>query len=187
MHDACHKGTLRLYDSLNDLHHDIYREVVIPGPLSDLSRASIYAGAAHFIILAKTDAGYPTVLGVGDNRFFQQGHSEASSWDTATPVEFFDEGVSPVVTVACGNMHTAFVTDDGALYMSGSDAKGQCGGFSEQEPCLVTFQVEEDAESEVDVLDIACGANHTVALTGRGIYVAGSSTCYVHIPPKPMS
>lgn len=63
--------------------------------------------------------------------------------------------------------------------MSGSNNKGQCGGFSEQEPCLVTFDVEDGAECDIDFLDVACGSNHTVALTTRGVYVAGQSKLIV--------
>lgn len=171
----CQEGRLRLYASQNDLYNGDYSEVNFSGPHIDLSQANVYAGAAHFILLMKGEAGRTLVYGVGDNRFFQQGHQGPSSWTKATLLEFFDEGTSSILKVACGDLHTAFLTEDGALYMSGSNANGQCGGFSEQEPCLVTFKVEDGAESDIDVIDIACGANHTLAYTSQGLYVAGLS------------
>lgn len=155
------------------MDNDTYTEVALHEKVN-LSNATIHGGGAHFIVFAKQEHGHPIILGYGDNRFFQQAHDHsASSKEQVRRVDFFDEGTSPVIKIECGDLHTAFLTEDGALYMSGSNVKGQCGGFSEQEPSLVIFGNEEE---DIDVLDVACGATHTVALTNEGVYVAGSST-----------
>jgi hypothetical protein len=171
---SCSDAKLRLYKSLDDLCDDNYTSVALYEKI-DLSRATIHSGGAHFIIFARQEHGNPILFGFGDNRFFQQGHDDSSSSlkFEARRVDFFDEGVSAVIKTECGDLHTAFLTEDGALYMSGNDVKGQCGGFSEQEPSLVIFRTEEE---DIDVLDVACGATHTVVLTNKGIYVAGNST-----------
>lgn len=117
------------------------------------------------------------IFGLGDNRHFQQGHKHPSSWIAARKVEFFDESMSAVVKIACGDLHTAFLTADGALYMAGNDTYGQCGGFSDQEPSLVEWQVDGKNDADVDVHDVACGSSHTVAVTSKGVFVAGRSRC----------
>lgn len=168
-----------MYQSLEEVHASQGSTIPLPDE-ADLSKATIHAGASHFIISAfarqgKGEASATVLYALGDNRFFQQGHPFPSSWTALRKIEFFDESMSQIKKIACGDLHTAFLTLDGALYMSGSDAKGQCGGHSEQDPCLVDFE-DVISDGDVDVMDIACGNNHTIALTNKGIFVSGGST-----------
>jgi hypothetical protein len=94
------------------------------------------------------------------------------------------EGGSPIRKIACGDLHSAVVTEDGALYVFGSNAQGQCGAFSDSEPSLVEFQVVEGME-QPDVLDVACGSRHTVVLTDQGVYATGSSAFAGTFPLPP--
>lgn len=170
---------------MDKFYDDNYSKISDPEHI-DVSNPTIQAGSAHFIILAKSKDAGVAVLAVGDNRFFQQGHPYPSSWTQARRVDFFDEGVSSVVKVACGDLHTAFLCADGAAYMSGSDAKGQCGGFSEQEPCMIDLGEEDSGGEEMDVLDVVCGASHTIAMATRGIYATGSSASLLHMQSSPL-
>ena len=134
-----------------------------------LAGSRIFSGAAHFLLHISETALYS----LGDNRHFQLGDNLRTSWNTARQITFF-EGGSFIEKVACGDLHTAILTEDGALYVSGSNANGQCGGFCQQEPCLLQFQGFRQDE-QPDVLDMTCGSNHTVINTNNGVYVAGSS------------
>lgn len=77
------------------------------------------------------------------------------------------------------DLHSAVITQDGALYVFGSDAKGQLGGFSSGgEPTLVEVgDAEESAVVEQpDFISVGCGSAHTAAVTSKGhLWVAGNS------------
>lgn len=194
---------LRLYDTLDSLEKipGTYAvlSLVDPPPFLRSAQPSteikIFSGAAHFIIaytykepstLRVQDT---TVFAWGDNRYFQLGHhmqpkghlrSDGKRQNAAHlvhPVTIFDglpthPSLGAFKNIACGDLHTAFVTSDGSLYMAGSDRHGQCGGFTATEPVLVSL-AEDDTDT--NVLDVACGRNHTVVNTDRGVYVAGKS------------
>lgn len=132
----------------------------------------IYAGAAHFLIHMSSDVLY----GLGDNRHFQQGHSHPSSWAELHQVDFFHDLGSDITKIATGDLHSVVMTQGGGAYMLGSNAKGQSGGFSAREPVLVELPDEEE-----DVVDIACGSNHTLLLTDRSLYATGSSAPHCHV------
>lgn len=147
--------------------------------------ARLYSGAAHFTLCG--DSSFP-VQAFGDNRHFQQGHSagvrhSGASKVVARSVSVFegmqsDNGESPIRKIACGDLHTACLAGDGALYMAGSGKFNQCGGFSGSEATLVQFQDDAGNEdADIDVLDVACGSNYTVLLTSKGVMSAGSSMC----------
>jgi alpha-tubulin suppressor-like RCC1 family protein len=172
---------LALYLSMDDLQDGKSTFLAIPG-YAECDLVEIVSGAAHFFVHVKPSQGTEeeAIFGLGDNRFFQQGHARPTSWETLHKIDFFDASMPFITKVACGNLHTAFLCADGALYLSGDDSKGQCGGFSEQEPSLVEFPLLANHASDIDVLDVACGSNHTVVLTSEGVFVTGSST-YHHL------
>lgn len=162
--------TLRLYQTLEDIFTGNGSSITIEHTLTVQSR--LYSGAAHFIIHVSDDILYS--LG-SDNRFFQLGHaSRAPSLTRAEQLTLF-EGSGSIAKVACGDLHTAVLTDEGALYLFGSDVQGQCGGCTGHEPILVELEPEEDNEEQPDVLDVACGSRHTVILTASAVYATGSS------------
>ena len=146
--------------------------LVCPGPHVTSSSSRIYSGAAHFLVHISSDVLY----GLGDNRHFQQGHSYPSSWTELHQVDSFHDLGSDITKIAMGDLHSVVLTQGGGAYMLGSDAKGQSGGFSAREPVLVELPDEEE-----DVIDIACGSNHTSLLTDRTLYATGSSTPHSYI------
>lgn len=106
----------------------------------------------------------------GDNRFGQCGthSSQTSSLSAITPLAFF-EGLSPPRYIATGDLHSCVVTQDGALYIFGSDKEGQCGGYGGLEPSMVDL-------GDVNVDMVVCGSGHTVCKTDDGqVWVTGLS------------
>jgi alpha-tubulin suppressor-like RCC1 family protein len=151
----------------------------ITHPLPDDDIISLHAGADHFFVRTSR-----TLYGFGDNRFGQLGIPPDTSFSIGnppsvvtkfTPVDFFD-GLSPIVQITTGDVHTAVVTEDGALYVFGHDGKGQCGGWKTEtgEPSLVELK-GEDGEA-LDVRVVACGSQSTVVLTSdEGLWSSGAS------------
>lgn len=84
-----------------------------------------------------------------------------------------------VVMVAAGSFHSGAVTESGVAYMWGENSAGQCAVASQQyvpEPSLVSIS---DSESSpllaVRILQLACGAEHTLALSlSREIWAWGT-------------
>lgn len=70
--------------------------------------------------------------------------------------------------IACGGLHTAAVTDSGAVYTWGDARALQLGyqphGFTNQ----ATPMVIESLEAHTFITKVACGQSHTVALTDKG-------------------
>ncbi|GAA5910708.1 hypothetical protein JCM8208_003540 [Rhodotorula glutinis] len=157
---------------------------------------SIEAGTAHFLVLVgggPSSSSSSEVWSFGDSRYGQAGPfpsptlvDDPSSTSTSRYIRpslrhiaFFD-GLHPV-QVSCGAFHSAVVTAHGAAYVFGSNKAGQLG-FGEgepggAEPVLVELGEEEsDAVEEDEIVQVACGAAHTVLLTESGhIWVTGAN------------
>ncbi|KAM6958593.1 retinitis pigmentosa GTPase regulator b [Tautogolabrus adspersus] len=77
----------------------------------------------------------------------------------------------PISWVSCGYYHSALVTADGALYTFGERDSGKLGLSTEQLP---RHRVPQRVKSiKEQVLQVACGGGHTVALTEDDIYTFG--------------
>ncbi|XP_045150557.1 alsin isoform X2 [Echinops telfairi] len=84
-----------------------------------------------------------------------------------------------VVTVATGSYHSGAVTESGTVYMWGENSAGQCAVANQQyvaEPQPVSIS---DSESSpllaVRILQLACGEEHTLALSiSREIWAWGT-------------
>ncbi|XP_065808263.1 retinitis pigmentosa GTPase regulator b isoform X1 [Labrus bergylta] len=77
----------------------------------------------------------------------------------------------PISWVSCGYYHSALVTADGALYTFGERDSGKLGLGTEQLP---RHRVPQRVKSiKEEVLQVACGGGHTVALTEDDIYTFG--------------
>ncbi|XP_023568085.1 alsin isoform X2 [Octodon degus] len=84
-----------------------------------------------------------------------------------------------VVTVAAGAFHSGAVTDGGAVYMWGENSAGQCAVASQQhvpEPNVVSISDSETSPLiAVRILQLACGEEHTLALSiSREIWAWGT-------------
>ncbi|RUP42106.1 regulator of chromosome condensation 1/beta-lactamase-inhibitor protein II [Jimgerdemannia flammicorona] len=126
--------------------------------------------SSHFLALNSSG----TVYSWGSNRFGQLGHGNLDFVASPTPLEAL-QGI-PVLRMACGMYHSAAITEGGDLYTFGWDSKGRlgigAGGEEERNtalPQLAVFLDEEGGEMNegINVVDVACGADHTVAVDGK--------------------
>lgn len=84
-----------------------------------------------------------------------------------------------VVTVATGSFHSGAVTESGTVYMWGENAAGQCAVANQQyvpEPSSVSISDSETSPLlAVRILQLACGEEHTLALSiSREIWAWGT-------------
>lgn len=84
-----------------------------------------------------------------------------------------------VVMVATGSFHSGAVTESGAVYMWGENAAGQCAVANQQyvpEPSSVSISDSETSPLlAVRILQLACGEEHTLALSiSREIWAWGT-------------
>uniref|UniRef100_A0A2K6REN4 Alsin Rho guanine nucleotide exchange factor ALS2 n=1 Tax=Rhinopithecus roxellana TaxID=61622 RepID=A0A2K6REN4_RHIRO len=84
-----------------------------------------------------------------------------------------------VVTVATGSFHSGAVTDNGVAYMWGENSAGQCAVANQQyvpEPNPVSIADSETSPLlAVRILQLACGEEHTLALSiSREIWAWGT-------------
>ncbi|XP_048396078.2 X-linked retinitis pigmentosa GTPase regulator [Stegostoma tigrinum] len=78
------------------------------------------------------------------------------------------------ISISCGDEHTAFVTENGKLYIFGSNNWGQLGlgtkNTINKPTCVKALKSEK-------VKLIACGRNHTLVCTEQGnVYAAGDNS-----------
>ncbi|EDV24451.1 uncharacterized protein TRIADDRAFT_56257 [Trichoplax adhaerens] len=92
--------------------------------------------------------------------------------DTISYPTMLDLGKS-VISVACGYYHTAVVTADGKLYTFGETEGGKLGLGDIEAHKVTKPKVVKGISGKV--VKVACGGNHTVALTASGqVYTFGS-------------
>ncbi|KAJ6665289.1 hypothetical protein lerEdw1_004338 [Lerista edwardsae] len=84
-----------------------------------------------------------------------------------------------VVTVAAGSFHSGAVTESGVVYMWGKNSAGQCAVVNQAsvpEPSPVSISDSETSHFlPIRILQLACGEEHTLALSlSREIWAWGS-------------
>ncbi|KAG9349294.1 hypothetical protein JZ751_027737 [Albula glossodonta] len=86
-----------------------------------------------------------------------------------------------VVFVAAGSFHSGAVTEDGSVHMWGENASGQCGLSGRTlvpSPTPVgVVDLETSPPQPVRILELACGEQHTLALSARREVWAWGSGC----------
>ncbi|KAJ8410132.1 hypothetical protein AAFF_G00211730 [Aldrovandia affinis] len=139
-----------------------------------LSRPVLQAalGTCHGVILAEGGQVYT----FGELPWRQDGVTEA-----AEPVLETALSGHRVVSVAAGSFHCGAVTADGGVHMWGENAAGQCGlsGCSTvPNPTPVgVVDLETSPPQSIWVLELACGEQHTLALSARHEVWAWGSGC----------
>ncbi|XP_046841224.1 uncharacterized protein LOC124435332 isoform X2 [Xenia sp. Carnegie-2017] len=80
-------------------------------------------------------------------------------------------------TLSCGQQHSALVTNTGDVYTWGKSSNGRLGhgDLIEEEGKAPPFRVELLHIQRIRVRSVACGREHTLALTRQGVYAWGSS------------
>lgn len=92
--------------------------------------------------------------------------------ETSEPVLEVGLSGQKVVSVAAGGFHSGAVTEDGGVHMWGDNAHGQCGlsgltAVPNPTPVGVIDHSDPTAPQTVKVLELACGEQHTLALSAR--------------------
>ncbi|KAL9959343.1 hypothetical protein ACROYT_G032657 [Oculina patagonica] len=105
------------------------------------------------------------------------GGHQASENGTGRKREGTVEFLCRPVRLSCGQQHTAVVSSSGDVYTWGRSQKGRLGhgDIIEEEGKSVPFRVEILHMHRINVLSVACGMEHTLALCSDGVYSWGSS------------
>lgn len=99
-----------------------------------------------------------------------------SGFSNAKPTKILLNVQSAIVHVSLGEKHSAFLTNCGQVFMSGANDYGQCG-IGEISSDTISQPASPEALAELIIIDIACGKNHTVAISIEGcLYSWGDST-----------
>lgn len=136
--------------------------------------AKIVAG--HWHAMAVTEAG--DLYTWGCNRSAQCGFKPGRDPPMVSmPHAVRFEGVSAppkIVKIAAGRGHSVALDDQGKIYAFGSCSQGQCGVYTRRRGGM-TAPKQVDSLSQVQIVDIAAGGTHTLALTGGGrVFAFGS-------------
>jgi alpha-tubulin suppressor-like RCC1 family protein len=126
---------------------------------------SIFAGEDHCACVSEDGTGYVWGYGI-DGRL-----GNKIKMNSSIPVEInLDKNLKVKISkIACGGHHTAFLSEEGNLYMCGNGRDGELGrgdqlesqSVPREEPLLVYYF----QKSNMKVLDVSCGSSHTTVLT----------------------
>ncbi len=134
----------------------------------------VAAGQSAYALLLRDDG---TVWGIGYNTFGQLGDGTTVSRFTA-PTQAV--GLTDVVDIAAGDRHSLFVKSDGTLWVSGWNRYCQLGleeEISPEEPAFGTFVMEATQVGLTDVVAVAGGYLHSVAVRADNtVWVWGSNS-----------
>ncbi|MGH0182364.1 UNVERIFIED_CONTAM: hypothetical protein FKN15_009426 [Acipenser sinensis] len=127
------------------------------------SAQQVCAGETHFAVVTVEKELYTWANVQGGTKMVGQlGHGDQASYRQPKRVERLQGRA--IRQVACGADFTACITDEGQVYMFGSDYYGCIGvdnqqGSEVREPVLLDFFLSNPVEQ------LSCGDNHVVALT----------------------
>ncbi|KAF5305408.1 hypothetical protein FQR65_LT07734 [Abscondita terminalis] len=123
-------------------------------------------GDTHSLLLTKDGK----VYSCGSNDYGQLGHDQPRK----RPQQVTGLSANHITYVACGHSHSMALNQWGQIFTWGSDAIGQLGHQlgNQMQPTPKILK----ALATLQVVQIACGQNHSVALTSGGdIYAWGSN------------
>ena len=103
----------------------------------------------------------------GNGEFGQLGHGDRESRQRPERLEKEMYGGSPAVMVACGGSHTLVLTAGGLVWSCGDGDLGQLGHGDTSYMLVLTLVAEEVFRGEQIVM-VAAGGNHSVALGAEG-------------------
>eukprot|EP00934_Nitzschia_sp_Nitz4_P008904 Nitzschia sp. Nitz4//scaffold54_size114964//82109//83860//NITZ4_003860-RA/size114964-processed-gene-0.166-mRNA-1//1//CDS//3329554378//8894//frame0 len=142
---------------------------VIPSLLPHVVGSPVTTIAAgYWHAMAVTKAG--TVFAWGCNRSAQCGFKPTKDPPTLCDprsVQFERLEQPKIVKVAAGRSHSVALDDKGKIYSWGACQHGQCGVLVRRRGAMVTPRQIESL-SQVNIVDIAAGDSHTMALTSGG-------------------
>ncbi|XP_034407807.1 alsin isoform X2 [Cyclopterus lumpus] len=141
--------------------------LLLPGPVLQVA-----LGTRHGVLLVEGGQVYS---------FGQLTWRQSQVLELAKPILESALGGQRVVAVAAGSFHSGAVTEDGGVHMWGDNASGQCGlsGLSTVPNPTPVALVDADSTppQTVPVLELACGEQHTLALSAqREVWAWGSGS-----------
>ncbi|KAL9648575.1 hypothetical protein ABK040_012234 [Willaertia magna] len=177
--------TLNLIVLLNDgkvkeLRYSTEKGCDIQDVTTEKKIINIDSGAYHYIL---TDEQH-NVHALGNNAYSQCGISSISDNPNDFPIQIDEPKCIEILKndvkikkVCCGASHTLFLSEDGLLYVVGSNREGQLGlgpNIKHQlEPTLVEHDITEEILLE-NVVDISCGINYSIlTLSDNRLFVTG--------------
>nr|XP_026694983.1 probable E3 ubiquitin-protein ligase HERC1 isoform X2 [Ciona intestinalis] len=129
----------------------------------------VACGLNHTVIVSQDNL---TVWACGDGDYGKLGIGGTSAKTSPTKIEVLSR--VGIKKISCGAQFTAALTWDGKLFMFGQDR--MCGNCETRTSPSFNPQVVT-ALSSHHIIDISVGAEHTIALTSKGIvYTWGSNT-----------
>ncbi|XP_017842940.1 probable E3 ubiquitin-protein ligase HERC4 isoform X1 [Drosophila busckii] len=157
-------------------------QILTPSPIPwkpDSAVQQIACGHRHTLFL--TDSG--KVYACGSNDHSQLGHQLPTKRPRMSPFlqipELQEHGITQI---ACGSRHSMALTEWGQVLSWGDNECGQLGHASEQDvielPKILRYLVSKT------VVQIACGKNHSMALTCCGELYAWGSNIYGQLGVK---
>ncbi|KAM3961583.1 uncharacterized protein ACR2FA_004300 [Aphomia sociella] len=133
-------------------HHTVPQFVELEGEPAQIRQVS--AGSNHTAIL--TDEG--RVFMCGSNSEGQLGLGE----DTRSSVKFTElKFMEKIVFVECGYYHTVFITEQGAVFVTGDNENTKLGVPN----VATTIYVPEVLPIDIPIKSACCGASHTFLLS----------------------
>ncbi|XP_070545224.1 probable E3 ubiquitin-protein ligase HERC4 isoform X2 [Ptychodera flava] len=127
----------------------------------------IGCGLHHSVVVLKDGS----VFTCGSNEDSQLGQDSHAN----EPGQVHALEIHRIVSVSCGDAHTLVINDKDQVFSWGQDVHGQCGrGTDDRQPKPTPRLLKSLAN--VHVIQVACGAHHSMALTSESqIYVWGSN------------
>ncbi|XP_032598724.1 probable E3 ubiquitin-protein ligase HERC4 isoform X1 [Drosophila grimshawi] len=139
----------------------------------------IACGHRHTLFLTASGK----VYACGSNDYAQLGHELSSKRPRMSPFLQIPELVDCVITqIACGSRHSMALTEWGQVLSWGDNECGQLGHASDQD--VVQLPKTVRALVSKTVVQIACGNNHSLALTCCGELYAWGSNIYGQLGVK---
>ncbi|XP_034481050.1 probable E3 ubiquitin-protein ligase HERC4 isoform X1 [Drosophila innubila] len=157
-------------------------QILVPSKIPwqpDSAVQQIACGHRHTLFLTSSGK----VYACGSNDYSQLGHELPTKRPRMSPFLEIPELQAYVVTqIACGSRHSMALTEWGQVLSWGDNECGQLGHASDQEiiqlPKIVRYLVSKT------VVQIACGNNHSLALTCCGELYSWGSNIYGQLGVK---
>mmetsp|Transcript_24942 Transcript_24942/g.59983 ORF Transcript_24942/g.59983 Transcript_24942/m.59983 type:complete len:872 (-) Transcript_24942:170-2785(-) len=158
-----------------------FRDFKVGGASSEsVAVIQVAAGGRHSAAILE---GHSAVYTWGDNASGQLGLGDAAGDRILKPeaVPIFNAsgemGSRACAVVDCGENTTAFLATSGELYMSGANSSGQLG-LGDNRMRKTPAQVDSShfgSGSLSHVIQVKCGAHHTLAVAGGQLYAWGAA------------
>eukprot|EP00727_Mastigamoeba_balamuthi_P006274 m51a1_g2266 hypothetical protein (760) ;mRNA; r:345158-348398 len=120
---------------------------------------SLAVGSSHNMALLQNGSLYAW----GHNDYGQLGLGDTINRSVPQPVPGFPRAEGRVLQVACGDLHTVVLLDDGSVFWWGADR-----GAVQSQPQQMKFEDSEQRQQRCRVARVCCGGFHTAALTEDG-------------------